>query len=432
VNWLTKLGMWIAVKSTPSNPSKWMLELFGGESAAGVRVGPESSQASSAVFACVQVRSQDIAKLPLLLYRKRADGKGRDRATAHSLYNLLSAKPNSFQTSFEWREMMQAHLDLRGNAYSLIKRDGRNTPRELVPLHPDWVRVLLGGDGEVFYAVRMNGQGEEKRYSALDVLHLRDRSDDGYLGKSCISRAKDVVGLDLAQSNHAAKLYANGARPGGILKHPGKIGKEGRKSIEEEFQEKFSGDNQFKVMVAGEGIEYTQVGMTNVDAEFINGRKLSRSEIAAIFRVPAHKIGILDNATFSNIEHQSLEYVTDTLMPIARRWEMALNAALLRDAEQGEYYFEFLFDALLRGDFATRMAGYATGRQWGWFSADDVREKENMNPLPDGQGQEYLRPSNMTLAGSPIPDPTKVPTTPGKSVDDIPHGDARVIRLGAT
>lgn len=420
MNWRTRIAHWL-VRSTYANPAAWFLDLFGSStSSSGVKVGPETAQQSSAVFACVQVRSQDIAKLPIILYQRMPDGSRR-RATEHPLYNLIGARPNSRQTSFEWREMKQALLDLRGNAYSRIIRDYRNRPVELIPLQDEWVTAMMAPDGTPFYEVRMYGRGDKERLAATDILHLRGRSDDGFVGKSCIHRARDVVGLDLAASTHAAKLYANGAAPGGVITGVGKVGKDGRTLIKKEWDEDLRGvEKNGSVAVLAEGMKYEAVGMTNVDAEFVNNRKLSRSEIAAIFRVPAHKIGIMDNATFSNIEHQSLEYVTDTLMPEACRWEGALNVTLLRESEQADYYFEFLFDALLRGDFKTRMEGYGIGRQWGLFSFNDIAKKENWDQLSaDEGGDERLVPLNMWPMGDPRPqkvgqDPS-VP--PGKAAD---------------
>jgi HK97 family phage portal protein len=429
MNWRTRIAHWL-VRSTYGSPAAWFLDLFGAStSSSGLKVGPETAQQSSAVFACVQVRSQDIAKLPIILYQRMADGSRR-RATEHPLYNLIAARPNSRQTSFEWREMMQAALDLRGNAYSRITRDNRNRPIELIPLQNDWVTPMMAPDGTPFYEVRMYGRGEKERLSATDILHLRDRSDDGFVGKSCIARARDVVGLDLAASTHAAKLYANGAAPGGVITGVGKVGKDGRTLIKKEWDDDLRGvEKNGSVAVLAEGMKYEPVGMTNVDAEFVNNRKLSRSEIAAIFRVPAHKIGIMDNATFSNIEHQSLEYVTDTLMPVACRWEGVLNVTLLRESEQAEYYFEFLFDALLRGDFLSRMQGFAICRQWGLRSYNDIAKTENWNQISkDEGGDERLVPLNMWPMGQPRPEKVVQPNTPpGKAYED--YGADNVRRL---
>lgn len=438
MNWLTKAALWVATKSSPSpgGALAWLLDLTNsGKSESGITVTAETAQRSATVFACVQVISQDIAKLPLILYRRRADGSGRDRATDHRLYNLLNLRPNSRQTSYEWREMMQAHFDLRGNSYSRIIRDSRFRPSELIPLHPDWVSCLRSADdGDPFYEVRMYGTEKAVRYSQTDILHIKDRSDSGYVGKSCIARARDVIGLDLGQATHAAKLFANGARPDGVLKTIDKIkiGKAGRDLARKEWNEQFQGaDNAHKIFIADGGMEYVPIGMSNTDAEFIEGRKLSRQEIAALFRVPPHMVGIMDNATFSNIEHQRLEYVQDKLMPVARRWEQALAVSLLRENEQADYYFEFNFDALLRGDTLSRYQAAAIARQWGLLSVNDWCDMENRNHVTGGE--ERLVPLNMWPLGEARPDKMKdpsIPIPPGKAYEE--YGDAKVVRLGAT
>lgn len=404
MNWLTRISRWL-VKSTGS---RWLFDwgVGGSETDSGVIVGPESAQASSAFFSAVEVRAQDLAKLPLILYRRRSDGQGRDRAVNHPLFRLLTISPNENQTAFEFIEMMQAHLDLRGNAYARILRDGRRNVRSLVPLHPDWVTPRYDkAEGTAYYDLRMWGTEKTERLFSEDVLHLKGRSDDGLCGKSILSRARGVVGLDIAQQKHAAKSFANGARLSGIVSLKGQVGKEGRELARKEFNESFSGTNAAQyggVAVFAEDGDFKPVSMTASDAQFIDQRKMSRVEVAAIMRVQPHKIGILDDAHHNNIEHQALESVTDTLMPIAERWEQRLNKSLLRESEQGEYYFEFLFDAILRGDFLTRMQGYAAARQWGLLSVNDICDRENWNHV-DG-GDERLVPLNMWPMGEPRPE----------------------------
>lgn len=410
MNWFNRFRGWLRAStstagSTSSNPAKWFIDWVrgGDDSTSGVQVGPDSAQRSSAVYACDQVLRQDVAKVPLYLYKRSADGKSRERAVDHPLYHLVGAEPNSRQTSYEWRMMMQHHLNIRENAFAIIGRDGRRTPNELTPLHPDWVKVLSTPDGDLFYDVRMYGRGEVKRYSSLDILHIRGLSEDGLNGKSRISTLRDVIGLDIAASMHAAKLFANGARPGGLITHPGKVGKAGRDGILKEWNAQYGGpENAYKAAVLAEGMSYSAVAMTNLDAQFIDSRKMSRSEIAAGFRVPAHKIGILENATFSNIEHQALEYVYDTLFPIFTMWEQKLNMTLLREAEKGTYFFEFHRDVLLRGDFKSRMEAWAIARNWSVASSNDAREDFGWNSVENGD--EYVVPLNMWPAGLPRPD----------------------------
>lgn len=401
------LGSLLRRYSAPK--SGWTWAVSDEPPASGVPVTVESAQHSSAVIGCVQARAQDFAKLPLILYRRRKDGNGRDRVLDHPSARLAGLRPNSHQTSYEWRETMQAHLDLRGNAYSLIEVDSRNRPVELFTLHPDWVRVILDKPSRtLFYDVRMFGTEPVKRYDSSRILHIKDRSDDGFVGRSVISRAKQVIELDLAQQRHATRSYANGARLSGIISLKGNVNSEGRKLAQQEFMDTHSGsDNAGKVAVFSDEGKFTPTSMTSEDQQFVEQRQMARTEICTLFRVPPHKIGILADATFSNIEHQALEYVTDTMMPIARRWEMALNASLLRESEQGEYYFEFLFDALLRGDTLSRYQAHALAIQWGLKTQNECRRAENLND-EEGGDQLYM-PLNMWPANEPRPESAPKP-----------------------
>lgn len=400
--------------SNVSNPDRWFVDFVnGGKSTSGVSVGPTSAQRCAAVFACVQVLSQDIAKLPLILYKRLPDG-GRERGSDHPLYDLMATSPNERMNSFEFREMVEGHLLLRGNAYALIEHDVRGRVVALTPLAPDWVVVLRTPDGDMFYDVRLYGRGKPVRYPAEKILHLRERSEDGFLGKSRITQVRDAIGLAIAAEEHGARLFANGATPFGVLTSDQQVGEDGRRLVKAEFEDAVGGEKKGSVVVMAAGYKYEPITITPEDAQFIDGRKFQIGEIARIFRVPPHKIGDLDKATFSNIEHQAIEYVTDSLMPICRRWEMALNRALLTREERKTYYFEFLLDGLLRGDFKSRMDGYAVARMWGIMNANEIRGLENLNHY-DG-GDRYLEPSNEWPVDEPRPEKVAAPAgAPAKS-----------------
>ncbi len=391
-------------------PASWLVDWVRGgeESASGVSVTAASAQRCATVFACVQVLSQDIAKLPLILYSRDKGGRNRERATNHPLFDLMAVQPNRRQTSFEWREMVQGHLALTGNAYNLIVRDGRGRPTALWPLMPHDVKIKEADDRSLFYEFTRAGSRERVTAPGSEILHLRERSEDGIVGKSRIAQARDSIGLAIATERHGARLFGNGARPGGVLIHKGRLDKAGRERVLAEWDEKFGGvEKAHRTAVLAEGMEYKPVAMTSEDAQFLETRKFQRAEIAALFRIPPHKIGDLERATFSNIEHQALEYVIDTLLPICRRWEQALNVALLTEEERKTHYFEFLLEGLLRGDFKSRMEGYQVLRNIGAISADEIRERENMNEIGGKAGAEYWRPVNMTLAGEPPPGNTQ-------------------------
>ncbi len=430
---VARIGTWL-LKSTLSNPDSWLVEyLTGGKASGGVTVNPATTQNSAIALACVNVRSQDIAKLPLILYRRRSDG-GRERAVDHPLTKLIK-RPREHLSSGAWRQTMQANLDLRGNGYSRIVRDRRNQPIELIPLADDWVLPMMSSDGTIFYDVRMWGTGKKERLTSYDVLHLKDRSDDGFCGKSVIARARDVIGMDLISAKHGANLYGNAARPDTIFIPKTPMGKAGRQLFKKELNEEFGGDNLYKTGIVGQEMDVKTIGMTMLDAQWIDGRKLSRAEVASIFRVPPHKVGIMDNATFSNIEHQSLEYVTDTLMPIARVWEEELNETLLREDEKESFFFEFLFDALLRGDFLSRMQGMAIRRQWG-TTYNEIADQENWPRVPpDKGGDDRFIPMNMWPMGEKRPEPAAA--VGGKAEDgadaeaekDEPQKTAKLLQI---
>lgn len=371
----------------------WRRILNGGGmiSKAGVRVTDDVGMACAAVFACVRVVSEDVAKLPLILYRRLPNG-GKERATDHPLYSLMHDRPNEWQTSFELREMLQGHLELRGNAYAYVNRVGREI-RELIPITPDRVTVKQREDWEVEYDIR----GDKIRTSR-EILHLRGLSRDGFTGMSTLEVAREAVGLAVATERHGSRLFANGAHPGGGLKHKKTLSDEAARRLKEDVERATSGENAHRFLLLEEDMDWVQFGMTSKDSQFLELRKFSVSEIARFWRIPPHKIGDLERATFSNIEHQALEYVTDSLMPRLSRWEQRLNRDLLDDRERGEFFFEFLTDALLRGDTKTRYEAHQIALLNGIKNRNEVRSQENMNPV-DG-GDEFRVPLNTGPAGS--------------------------------
>ena len=360
-------------------------------SASGLRVSPDAALRLSAVYACVRILSETMASLPLVLYRNRADGS-KDRVTDHWLYPLLCRRPNRFQNPFEWREMLQGHLALRGNAYNQIVTNPRGEIVELIPIHPDRVRIELLRSGEFRYRVT-DRFGEESILARGDVWHLRGLSSDGLLGMSPIDLARESLGMALAAQDYGARFFANDAKPtGGWIEFPGSFkDPEAKKVFRESYQAAQSGANRGKVLVLENGMKFHEVGVTNKDAQFLELRKFQITDIARLFRVPPHMIADLDRATFSNIEQQSLEFVMHTMTPWAERWEASIESELLLDGDDLE--IEFDFSNLMRGDAASRSAYYQSGIQNGWLTRNEARIAENLNPI-DGL-DEPLRPLNM-------------------------------------
>lgn len=401
-------------RASSSDRSPWgdfWFEPVGMRSGTGLRVSADSAMRLTAVYACVRILSETMASLPFVLYRTDASG-GKVRVTNHWLYRLFARRPNRFQNPFEWREMMQGHLALRGNAYNRIVSNARGEIIELVPIHPDRIRIELLPGGEFRYRIT-DRDGRESVLPRGEVWHLRGLSSDGLLGMSPIEIARESVGMALAAQDYGARFFANDAKPtGGWIEFPGSFkDAEAKKVFRESYQQAQSGANRGKVLVLENGMKFHEVGVTNRDAQFLELRKFQITDIARLFRVPPHMIGDLDRATFSNIEQQSLEFVMHTMTPWAERWEASIEAELLPDDDGLEVEFDFA--NLMRGDAASRAGYYQSGIQNGWLTRNEARLAENLNPL-EGL-DEPLRPLNMTEesdAEEAEGEPAEKPPTP--------------------
>ena len=375
-------------------------EPVGVHTASGVRMSADSALQLSAVFACVRIIASQFASLPFTLYRNRPDG-GKDRVTNHPVYRLLARRPNPYQNAFEWREMMAGHLALRGNAYNQIVSDSRGNITALIPLHPDRIQILLQTDGDYRYRyTRLNGT--MVTYSRGEIWHLRGLSSDGIIGLSPIALARNALGGAQAAQDYGARFFANDATPsGGWVEYPGSFkDRQSREQFRESLQEAQSGINHGKLAVFEFGMKYHQISVTPEDAQFLETRRFHVTDIARWFGVPPHKIGDLDRATNNNIEQQALEFVQETLGPMAERWEASIEAELLFDDEDLEA--EFQFSQLMRGDSQSRATFYNMGIQAGWLTRNEARIAENLNPLPGLDAP--LRPLNMAEEGAnPLP-----------------------------
>ena len=375
---------------------------FFGSSSAGKRVNERSAMQMTAVYSCVRILAEAVAGLPLHLYRYKEDG-GKEKAIDHPLYLLLHDEPNPEMTSFVFRETLMSHLLIWGNAYAQIIRDGAGRVLGLYPLLPDKMEVQRDDKGNIYYVYSRNSDENPafKEYGniklkAEDVLHIPGLGFDGLIGYSPIAMAKNAVGMTLACEEYGASFFANGANPGGVLEHPGVL--KDPSKVRESWNSVYRGvNNAHKIAVLEEGMKYQQIGIPPEEAQFLETRKFQINEIARLYRIPPHMVGDLDKSSFSNIEQHSLEFVKYTLDPWVIRWEQSLQRSLLLPGEKGKYFIKLNVDGLLRGDYQSRMNGYAVGRQNGWFSANDIREMENMNPIPDEEGGNlYLINGTMT------------------------------------
>jgi len=377
-----------------------------GKSAAGKCVNEFTAMQTTAVYACVRILAESIAGLPLHVYEYR--GNGKERVPRHPLYFLLHDSPNPEMTSFIFRETAMIHLLLWGNFFGQIIRDGMRRVVGLYPLLPNRMSVDRDEHGEIVYTYTPLSDskpnlksGRSIKLRREDVLHIPGLGFDGLVGYSPIAMARNAIGMTLACEEYGSAFFVNGARPSGILKHPGVL--KDPSKLRESWQAVYGGTaNTGKVVVLEEGLDFQQISIPPEEAQFLETRKFQIDEIARLYRVPPHMIGDLEKSSFNNIEQQSLEYVKYTLNPWVVRWEQSLQKALLLPSEQKRYFIKFNVDGLLRGDYQSRMQGYSIGRQNGWLSANDIREMENMNPIPDEEGGNlYLINGNLTRLSEP-------------------------------
>ena len=374
---------------------------FLGGSTAGKNVNERSAMQMTAVYSCVRILSEAVAGLPLHLY-KYTDKGSKKKALDHSLYFLLHDEPNPEMTSFAFRETLMTHLLLWGNAYAQIIRNGKNEIVGLYPLMPNRMTVDRDEKGQLYYEYQTSTdearttKGGTVRLRPTDVLHIPGLGFDGLVGYCPIAMAKNAIGLAIAAEEYGSKFYANGAAPSGVLEHPGTL--KDPSKVRDSWNQTFGGSsNSHKVAVLEEGMKYTPISISPNEAQFLETRKFQIDEIARIFRVPPHMVGDLEKSSFSNIEQQSLEFVKYTLEPWIVRWEQNMMRSLLSPDEKKDYFIKFNVDGLLRGDYQSRMNGYATARQNGWMSANDIRELENLDHIPAEEGGDlYLINGNMT------------------------------------
>lgn len=359
---------------------------FFGGTTSGKTVNERTAMQTTAVYACVRILAETIASLPFHLYRYT--DKGKEKAVEHNLYTMLHDEPNSEMTSFVFRETLMSHLLLWGNAYAQIIRDGRGNVISLYPLLPDRVTVDRTSTGELFYEYRKDTGSVILRKQ--EVLHIPGLGFDGLVGYSPIAMAKNAIGMALATEEYGARFFANGANPGGVLEHPGVV-KDPAK-IRDSWNAVYQGTgNAHRVAVLEEGMKFQSIGIPPEQAQFLETRKFQTEEICRIFRVPPHLVANLDKATFSNIEHQSISFIDNTIMPWVTRIEQSMKKSLLSGNDKKEYFIKFNLNGRLRGDAGSRAQFYQIMRQNGVMSANDIRELEEMNLIPEEEGgNKYL------------------------------------------
>ena len=356
----------------------------------GLRVNSESAMRLSAVYACVRVLAESMAVLPFRLYRAKSGG-GRSQVKSHWLHRLFVQQPNRFQTPFEWREMLMGHIALRGNAMCEIVEDGQGGIAELLPLHPDRIKIELLDNGSYRYRYT-DAMGRMRLFRRDQIWHLRGLSSDGVVGLNPIELQRETIASGLGSQSFGNRFFDNDAKPGGWIEFPGKFADTAaKKTFRDGWQSLQSGANRGKTAVLDQGMKYHELGISNKDSQFLEIRQFNVGDVARIFRVPPHMAGDLTKATFSNIEQQSLEFVTHTMTPWVERWESSIETTLL--GPDSGFEVEFDFAVLLRGDAAGRSAYYHNGILDGWLTRNEARAREGLDPIIGLD--EPLRPLNM-------------------------------------
>lgn len=383
-------------------PERWLIEaLFGGiSSAAGVKVTPLRAMGVSTVYACVNRIAGTVSTLPLKLCQKTPEGGSRD-ATELPLYSLMHDQPNPEMTSATFRRTMQANKSLRNVAFAYIVFNGLGEVVELVPI-PPWEITFQRPPGSIDLVYTVRGQIVPPK----NILHLKGMTLDGVWPLDMTGMMRDTIGLAIALQDNAAKFFANGSRAGATLEHPGKLSAKSAARLKESFEKNYKGtDKAYSTLLLEEGMKLVSQRETSSDSQMEESRKRQSQEIAQFYGVPPHKVGILDNATFGNIEEQNIEYVVDCIVNEITEWEQTMNMKLLTVEQRAEgYYFCFVVDGLLRGSITTRYAAYAVARNWGWLSRNDIRKLENMSPIKGGD--DYDIPPNSATTTDPVTPPT--------------------------
>lgn len=400
---MIKTGLIKEIRSKISdlkNSKQWFYDALGVQEVhSGVSVTEQSAMRQTAVFACVRLLSEGLASLPLPVY-KRLNPRGKEKATDHRLYKILHDKPNQFQTSFVFRSTATAHKLLYGNAYAEIERDNFAYPIALWPIppwrcKPKWINE---DKKRLAYEVTLTN-GTTKTILSENMLHIKGLGTDGLVGLSPIRMAAEAIGVSIAAEEFGARFFGQGSHMGGVAEYPGELDEPKFNRLKKSLQEKYSGlGKSHRILLLEDGMKFQKVGIPPNEAQFIETRKFQIEEIARLYNVPLHLIQHHEKNTSwgSGIENMNLAYVIHTLRPYLVNWEQEIKDKLFEDKEK--YFAEFVIEGLLRGDIQSRYEAYTKGRQWGFLSANDIRELENMNPLPGEQGDIYLSPMNMVNA----------------------------------
>lgn len=365
-----------------------------GNTASGSLVTPTTALRVATVYGCNRIIAGTVANMPVDI-KRRISATVREDVSDEPIARILQRKPNRWQTPSQFKRMLQTHVNLRGNGYAMKVTGVGGKLLELIPLMPDRVKTEQLADLSLQHTYTRR-DGRKTILKQEDVFHLVGLTLDGVTGVSPITYARETIGLSMAQDTHGAATFKNGARISSVLTHPSVIGAEGRANLKASLDEyRAGGESEGKDLILEEGVKVEQIGMNLKDAEWIESRKLTRSDIAMFYGVPPYMLGDTEKSTSwgSGIEQQGITFISYTAEDHLTMWEEAIRRDCIPEARD-DLYVRFNRNALVRGDYKTRMAGHALSLQWGIRSPDEVRALEDLNPRPDGQGDKFYDPPN--------------------------------------
>jgi HK97 family phage portal protein len=410
--------------STARSPASWFSESFGTrDSSAGVWVSESTAMGLSAYYCGVNMISGTIASLPLNVYR--TDGRKREIATSHPVHRLLHAEPNSEMTAMSLRQTWLSHAITHGNAYGEIQWDWKGDAYAINPLMPS-TRPVRDDTNALWYKVLVP-TGETRYLKPEDVLHVPGLGYDGVMGYGLLQLARESIGLNAAQDSYAARFFRNGGNISGSIETDKVLDDKQFSRLKSEVANKLQGlENAHRIAILEGGMKFKPMNPTHEEAQLIEARRFTVEEWARWLNMPPHKLREMTHATFSNIEHQNIEWVVDTIRPWLVRFEQEFDRKLFR--KRSVFYTKHVVEGLLRGDLKSRYDAYAIARNWGWMSANDILELEDRNPLPGDLGDMYLVPLNMVsaefagdppaAAAAPSIEPSPEPSGPPDPADD--------------
>jgi HK97 family phage portal protein len=404
-NWLSRFVRSVTGQGTPANPSSWLTDVFGGRrSHTGVRVNESQALGWVPMFSGIRFLSETLGAMPMEVYRRR-EPRGREPVFDHPIMSMVRNGANSELAWDRFIGLLQCHAALWGNGYAEIVRSSAQEPIELWPLTPDRVTLRRNADQQLQYVITLPrdnltyGETPQVVLPARNVLHLRGFSSTGVLGDRLIALCREAIGLGIATEQYGAQFFGEGMSASGILTHPAELGKEAQDRLRAAFTEQVGGlDRAHRLLILEEGMQWVQTTIEPEKGQFLGTRKFQVIEACRMLRLPPHILYDLERATFSNIEQQNIELAVYSLTPWCVRWEKEIAMKLISDKMRNSIYPKFNMTALLRGDTQSRFQSYALGRQNGWLSVNDIRELEDMNPVPGGD--TYLEPVNMRPLGS--------------------------------